>query len=436
MLCLGLYTFTQYPAHLYPHSNKHIYTKARTIPTFSEDLMAKTKHALALGCASIMLLSGCTITTGFSNIVGGGQKQNAAAQQNAAANCIKNSVASGGAGNLGDQNHLTGTSEKLSEDQNKVAQTIVSVGQNRGLSEKAQAIAIATGLVESNLTNINYGDDIQGVTNPDGSSTSSIGVFQQQKWWGSEEERTNVSRAAEIFYEHLEGIDWESMSEGDAAQRVQGSAYPDKYGQRMSEAYDIVHAVSSSSKNGEKNDTKKEATQKTGGSVSARKAKCNIENHGTAQQVDTNGQDTYPLKFTPTEAEKSAFFRDEVDPWGSYKGQCVSYILWKLNEAHGATLEKPINKASFGMGGDANARNWDDIDRNFATVDKNPTPGSIAQFEPGAMNGIGEYGHVGWVEEVDEAQGRVRISQYNWSPLQYNEIWINKDSVSNYIHVK
>jgi surface antigen len=398
--------------------------------------MAKTKHSLALSCASIMFLTGCTITTGFSNIAGGGQKQHASAQKNAAANCIKKAGTSGGTGNLGDQNHLTGTSDKLSGDQNKVAQTIVSVGQNRGLPEKAHAIAVATGLVESGLTNINYGDDMHGVTNPDGTPTSSLGVFQQQKWWGTEEERMNVSRSAEIFYEHLEAIDWESMSEGAAAQRVQGSAYPGKYSQRMSEAYDIVRAVSSSSNNTEKHDNKKEDSKKDGGSVSARKANCNTANHGTAQHVDTKGEDTYPVKFTPTDAEKSAFFRDEVDPWGSYKGQCVSYILWKLNEAHGATLDKPINKASFGMGGDANARNWDNIDRNFATVDKNPTPGSIAQFEPGAMDGIGEYGHVAWVEEVDEAQGRVRISQYNWVPLQYNEIWINKDSVSNYIHVK
>lgn len=406
--------------------------------------MPKTKQALALGCASMMLLSGCTITAGFNNVAGGGQKQHQSSQQNNAASCIKRSGSSKGAGNLGDQNHLTGTSDKLSEDQNKVAQTIVSVGQNRGLSEKAQAIAVATGLVESDLTNINYGDDGDGVTNPDGTPTSSLGVFQQQKWWGSVEERMNVSRSAEIFYEHLEQIDWENMSEGAAAQKVQGSAYPHKYGQRMAEAYEIVHAVSASG-TAEKSEAKSEETKKDGDSkgdnkessnLSARKANCNTAGHSPAQHVDTNGQDTYPVKFTPTEDEKAAFFRDETDPWGSYKGQCVSYVLWKLNEAHGATVDKPINKAAFGMGGDANARNWDDIDRNYATVDKNPAPGAIAQFEPGALPGIGEYGHVAWVEEVDEAGGRVRVSQYNWTPLQYNEMWVDKNSVSNYIHVK
>ena len=399
--------------------------------------MAKTKHVLALGCASIMLFSGCTVTTNFSNIVGGAQKENSSAANVAAANCFKKAGSSKGSGNLGDQNHLSGTSDRLSEDQNKVAQTIVSVGQNRGLSEKAQAIAVATGLVESDLTNINYGDDIHGVTNPDGTATSSIGVFQQQKWWGSEEERTNVSRSAEIFYEHLEAIDWESMDEGAAAQKVQGSAFPSKYGQRMSEAYDIVHAVSSSS-SGEKKDSGKDGgdSKKSGGDISARKAGCNTPKGGR-QHVETNGKDTYPVKFTPTESEKAAYFRDEPDPWGSYKGQCVSYILWKLNEAHGATVDNPINKASFGMGGDANAKNWDDIDRSFATVDKNPTPGAIAQFEPGTLNGaVGGYGHVAWVEEVDEGAGRVRISQYNSEPLQYNEVWIDKDAASSYIHVK
>jgi hypothetical protein len=51
------------------------------------------------------------------------------------------------------------------------------------------------------LRNIPYGDwETSGVRNPDGSPTTSIGLFQQQDEWGSREERLDPSTAAALFY--------------------------------------------------------------------------------------------------------------------------------------------------------------------------------------------------------------------------------------------
>lgn len=400
------------------------------------------KRVLALSFASLMLVSGCSVGIGSNNIVAGGQKAHSDSQQGSYKSCLQGATEGGKtAGDLGDQNHLSGRSEELSDEQNKVAQTIVSVGQNRGLSEKGQAIAVSVGLVESELTNVDYGDDIHGVRNPDGTLTSSLGVFQQQNFWGSKEERMNVSRSSEIFYEHLEAVSgWESMDPGTAAQTVQGSAFPGKYSVRYEQAMRIVKAVTSEGGNNRKSTDDKNADAKeASNTLDKRKAKCSSANVKPGEYIDTQGHDTYPLKRELTPTERNDRFSNQTDPWGSYYGQCVSYVLWKLNEAHGANEDDYVagTKADYGMAGDANASNWDNIDRNFATVDHTPTKGAIAQFEPGTLNGtVGGYGHVAWVEEVDEANGRVRVSQYNWEPLAYNEVWLDKDSVSNYIHVK
>src|SRR5690606_5764708 len=69
------------------------------------------------------------------------------------------------------------------------ASVILQVGQERGVPGRAQAIAVMTALGESGMRNLDYGDDRFGVRNPDGTLTSSIGMFQEQKWYGTVEER-------------------------------------------------------------------------------------------------------------------------------------------------------------------------------------------------------------------------------------------------------
>jgi hypothetical protein len=65
-------------------------------------------------------------------------------------------------------------------DQLANACTIMVAGRDLGFDQRDQTIAVMTAMGESSLRNIDYGDwETSGVTNPDGSRTTSIGLFQQ-----------------------------------------------------------------------------------------------------------------------------------------------------------------------------------------------------------------------------------------------------------------
>lgn len=100
-----------------------------------------------------------------------------------------------------------------------------------GLSVRAQQIGVMTAMGESSLVNIGYGDwETGGVTNPDGSRTTSIGLFQQQESWGSTTDRMNPEKAATLFFERLVKIDgWETLDPSRAAHKVQINSNPDHY---------------------------------------------------------------------------------------------------------------------------------------------------------------------------------------------------------------
>lgn len=123
--------------------------------------------------------------------------------------------------------------DEFDADQLKNAQIIVNVGRQLGVPEYGQVIAVATAIQESTLTNVTHGDD----AGPD-----SRGLFQQRDPWGPEADRIDPIKASKMFYtggqtmpsipgdgeeSGLLDIDgWQSMSIGEAAQSVQGSADP------------------------------------------------------------------------------------------------------------------------------------------------------------------------------------------------------------------
>lgn len=81
------------------------------------------------------------------------------------------------------------------------AAVIIDVGNQLGLGPRDQAIAVMTAMGESSLRNIDYGDwETARRTNPDGSPTSSLGLFQQQDWWGTRDERLDPPTSARLFY--------------------------------------------------------------------------------------------------------------------------------------------------------------------------------------------------------------------------------------------
>ncbi|WP_309103733.1 LysM peptidoglycan-binding domain-containing protein [Microbacterium sp.] len=127
----------------------------------------------------------------------------------------------------------------LDEEQSANAAHIISIGRELGVSDRGIAIALATSMVESWMRNLDWGD------------RDSLGLFQQRPstGWGTPEQVRDADRSIRVFYGGpndpngtatrglLDIPGWESMGFSSAAQAVQISAYPDRYGQWEAQAY-------------------------------------------------------------------------------------------------------------------------------------------------------------------------------------------------------
>jgi hypothetical protein len=109
------------------------------------------------------------------------------------------------------------------------ARIIAQVGRQMGAPDQAIKIALAASLVESNLRNVRHGD------------RDSLGLFQQRpsQGWGTPDQVMDPAYAATQFFSRLLKLNWQGMDPGAAAQAVQRSAFPDRYGKRMGEAQSI-----------------------------------------------------------------------------------------------------------------------------------------------------------------------------------------------------
>lgn len=112
-----------------------------------------------------------------------------------------------------------------SQEQIQNAATIYQVGVQMGMSTRDIQIALITALVESRLVNVDYGD------------RDSLGLFQQRpsQGWGTPEQVMDPRYAATQFFQHLKGLGDKryQMNMGEAAQAVQRSAFPDRYGEQI-----------------------------------------------------------------------------------------------------------------------------------------------------------------------------------------------------------
>lgn len=127
----------------------------------------------------------------------------------------------------------------LSAEQAANAALIIRIGREIGVNDRAIAIALATGMVESGLRNLDWGD------------RDSLGIFQQRPstGWGTPAQIMDADRSTRVFYggqsdpngQATRGLldipGWDSMPFTAAAQAVQISAYPDRYGQWEAQAY-------------------------------------------------------------------------------------------------------------------------------------------------------------------------------------------------------
>ena len=126
------------------------------------------------------------------------------------------------------------------------AAIIIRTAEGMGFARDGQIVGVMAAMGESSLRNIDYGDwETSGVTNPDGTRTSSIGLFQQQAWWGSVEERMDPAMAAGKFFARLGRIaDWQRLEPSHAINRVQINSDREHYARFEDDAIAVVDALS------------------------------------------------------------------------------------------------------------------------------------------------------------------------------------------------
>lgn len=136
--------------------------------------------------------------------------------------------------------------EGWSGDQLENAATIIRTAGALGFPREGQILGVMTAMGESSLHNIDYGDwETRGFTNPDGTRTTSIGLFQQQEWWGSVEQRMDPATATTLFFDRLGRLpEWQTMEPSHAIHRVQINTDRDYYSRFQTDATAVVDAMS------------------------------------------------------------------------------------------------------------------------------------------------------------------------------------------------
>lgn len=145
------------------------------------------------------------------------------------------------------------TARQLSHAKQIVA-AIKGMGLSDNQAQRACDIALATALVESNLTVYANGNNPESLRLPHeaiGWDHGSVGIYQQQVGgaknstadWGNTWECMDVAHSTRHFVKVLLSRNWRHMGNGEAAQSVQGSAFPDRYQERDAQAIKIRKAL-------------------------------------------------------------------------------------------------------------------------------------------------------------------------------------------------
>lgn len=132
----------------------------------------------------------------------------------------------------------------LDETQTNNAKKIVEAAKGMGMNERAQIIAVATALQESNLHNLastKLPESYKYTSEGEGSDHDSVGLFQQRQNWGKTKDLMTPEVSTRKFLEALKDVpNWEKLPLTKAAQEVQVSAYPNAYAKHESRATEIV----------------------------------------------------------------------------------------------------------------------------------------------------------------------------------------------------
>ncbi|MBA1834168.1 tape measure protein [Corynebacterium wankanglinii] len=127
------------------------------------------------------------------------------------------------------------------------AHEIARKARAMGLDKLAAQIGIATALVESGnplkmYANRKVPDSLNYRHDALGSDYDSVGLFQQRDngAWGTVKQRMTPFDSAGMFFAKLQSFDYKAMDPGAAAQKVQVSAFPDRYGKQMAAAKSLL----------------------------------------------------------------------------------------------------------------------------------------------------------------------------------------------------
>ncbi|MFH9424099.1 hypothetical protein [Streptomyces sp. NPDC017529] len=110
----------------------------------------------------------------------------------------------------------------------EVTKAVYIVGRGLGVSDKVMLAGFEAGWVESHMNNLQCGD------------RDSLGVFQQRpsQGWGTPQEIMQVPYAATQFFTRAVRVEQQNpqLTPGQTAQRVQRSAFPDRYDEAEAKA--------------------------------------------------------------------------------------------------------------------------------------------------------------------------------------------------------
>lgn len=119
--------------------------------------------------------------------------------------------------------------------------------KDMNLGADGAKIGVATAMVESGdpmkmYANNRVPESLQYRHDAVGSDHDSVGLFQQRDngAWGTVAQRMDPYESAGMFFRELVKFDWRSMDPGAAAQKVQRSAFPDRYATKMGSAEQAV----------------------------------------------------------------------------------------------------------------------------------------------------------------------------------------------------
>lgn len=294
------------------------------------------------------------------------------------------------------------------------AKAIDQATEKAGFSGYASRIAIITALGESSLINLDYGDQVNGVTNPDGSPATSFGLFQQQtsQGWGTKEQVMNPEYATTSFllgakHDGKGGLSsvlhWEATTYiSSVIHQVQRNSNRDHYTQYVAPADAIIAKAGINVSRPAKDGATAPAVTPGDGSASG---ECGADS-GTVDPKD--GNNDYPFNdITPGPGVYV------IDPFGYYYGECTSFVAWRINRDAGSNSAPFKFSAAKGNFLNGNAATWKEawLARGWK-VSATPVAGAVAWWGANGGVGIGEAGHVAYVQSVT-SDGKAVIEEFN-----------------------